>query len=295
MKRRAARPFTSMMSLTLLESEPEPSTLPEQPFEIRRITLAGRCELEYVDRGDLDAPVAIFLHGLSDSWLSFADVLNRCPDDLRCIAISQRGHGDSERPPSGYRLVDLADDVIAFMNALGIERASIVGHSMGSLVAQTIAAKYPDRVTRLVLVGSATSFDAPATREFEALLRTLEDIPHELAFDFQGSTFYHPIPDAMLDTFVAESMKVPARVWRDTLAGVLEHDGPACLAAIEAPTAIIWGAQDAYCPHEEQLLLRGSIRHSRLVIYEDVGHAPHWEEPDHVSREIVAFLRPKRR
>ena len=309
MKRGATPPFTGMTftlaSLTRpspssssspeYDLEPEPSTVPEQPFELRRIALAGRCELEYVDRGESDAPVAIFLHGLTDSWLSFAEVINRCPNDLRCIAISQRGHGDSERPPSGYRLVDLAEDVIAFMNALCIERASIVGHSMGSLVAQTIAAKYPDRVTRLVLIASATSFDTPPARELQAVLETLDEIPHELAFDFQASTFYHPIPDAVLDTYVAESMKVPARVWRDVLAGVFEHDGPACLAAIEAPTAIIWGAQDAYCLHEEQLRLRGSIRHSRLAIYEDVGHAPHWEEPDHVTREIVAILRPKRR
>lgn len=281
------------MNLAALEIEPEPSTVPEQPFEVRRIALAGRCELEYVDRGQRGAPVAIFLHGLSDSWLSFAEILNRCPDDLRCIAISQRGHGDSERPPSGYRLVDLADDVIALMNALGIERASIVGHSMGSLVAQTIAATQPDRVVRLVLVGSATSFDAPATREFEAVLRTLDEMPYQLAFDFQASTVYHPIPDVMLDTFVAESMKVPVRVWREALAGIFEHDGPACLAAIEAPTAIIWGAEDAYCLREEQLLLRDSIRHCRLVIYEDLGHSPHWEEPEHVTREILAFLKPR--
>ena len=60
-----------------------------------------------------------------------------------------------------------------------------------------------------------------------------------------------------------------------------------------APTAIIWGAEDAYCLREEQLLLRDSIRHCRLVIYEDLGHSPHWEEPEHVTREILAFLKPR--
>lgn len=180
MKARPTPPFTSMTTtLAVLEIEPEPSTVPEPPYG-----------------AEADAPVAIFLHGLSDAW------------------------PDVEQPPSGHRLLGLADDVVAFMNAVGIERAAIVGQSMGSLVAQTFAAKYPDRVARLVLIGSATSVDARAKLEFAEALRTLDEVPYDLPFGM-----------------------------------------PACLAAIEAPTLIVWDAEDEHRPH--------------------------------MTREIAAFLRPR--
>ena len=72
------------------------------------------------------------------------------------MRVSQRGHGNSSRPASGYRIADMADDLRLFLNALEIERAVLVGHSMGSFVAQRFAIDHPARTAGLVLLGSAT-------------------------------------------------------------------------------------------------------------------------------------------
>ncbi|MCG8419715.1 MAG: alpha/beta hydrolase, partial [Proteobacteria bacterium] len=74
------------------------------------------------------------------------------PGDLRVVAPSQRGHGDSGHPAGGYGVDDFAADAIALLDALGIERAAVVGHSMGSFIAQQVALRAPQRVTHLILI-----------------------------------------------------------------------------------------------------------------------------------------------
>ena len=96
----------------------------------------------------------VFLHGVTDSWRSLKVVLDRLPATLRALAITQRGHGDSSKPDEGYGYADMAEDLREFMDALGLPAAVVVGHSMGSMVAQRFAADHPERVAGLVLMGA---------------------------------------------------------------------------------------------------------------------------------------------
>src|SRR5690554_5389467 len=116
---------------------------PEREIEHSTATLDTEVTLEYaeVKRGH---KVVIFLHGYTDSWFSYSEVLDRVPWGYHGYALSQRGHGDSDRPLSGYAMSDFADDVDAFMDHHDIDHATIVGHSMGSVVAQRFALDYPD-------------------------------------------------------------------------------------------------------------------------------------------------------
>ena len=108
----------------------------------------------------------LLLHGYTDSWRSFELILPHLPSSVRAIAPSQRGHGDADRPASGYGAADLAADAVALMDALGLDRAVVAGHSMGSLVAQRVALDHPGRVRGLVLLGAfATLRGNPAVRE----------------------------------------------------------------------------------------------------------------------------------
>src|ERR1044071_5450020 len=75
----------------------------------------------------------------------------------RVYSLDQRGHGESDRPVGGYAMQQFAGDVVAFMDAMNIKQATIVGHSMGSFVARYVAVEAPERVTRLVLVATATT------------------------------------------------------------------------------------------------------------------------------------------
>ena len=112
---------------------------PNQPASPSFVTLASGLRLEYLEQGQADGIPVVFLHGVTDSCRSFEPVLSHLTPKIRAIAISQRGHGDSGRPDTGYRYRDLSEDLLAFLDALAIPCAVVAGHSMGSLVAQRFA------------------------------------------------------------------------------------------------------------------------------------------------------------
>src|SRR5688572_19573545 len=127
------------------------------PLRFADTHLTTGVRLNYAEQGDSAGHPMILLHGYTDSWFSYSRVLPFISPTHHTYAVSQRGHGDSERPPSGYTMPDFSADLIAFMDALRLPQVTLVGHSMGSLVAQEVALTAPERVTRLILIGSATN------------------------------------------------------------------------------------------------------------------------------------------
>ena len=140
-------------------------------------TLPNGVTLEYVEQGDRHGVPVVLLHGVTDSWRSFEHVLPHLPRSLRAIAVSQRGHGRSSQPATGYRFADFADDLVLFMDTLRIARAVIVGHSMGGGVAQRFALDHPDRTMGVVLAGTSPGMRGnPAVVEFwQSGVSTLTD------------------------------------------------------------------------------------------------------------------------
>jgi pimeloyl-ACP methyl ester carboxylesterase len=256
-----------------------------------RVRIATGVELHYAEQGDADGAPIVLLHGWPDSWFSYSQVLALLPRGYRALAPDQRGFGDSERPPSGYGIRDLAADVVAFLDAVGIERATVVGHSLGSFVARRVAIAHPERVTRLVLIGSALSPMNPVTREVQAAVAGLADpIPAAFARDFQAGTVHVPPPAAFFERIVAESLRLPARVWRAVLEGLLAYDDAQELARIAAPTLLMWGDRDALFARGDQDGLLRAIPGARLTIYTDTGHCPNWERPERVAIGLEAFV-----
>jgi non-heme chloroperoxidase len=107
---------------------------------------------------------------------------------------------------------------------------------------------------------------------------------------FQKGTLAGPVPQSFLDTVIAESLRVPARIWRELLAGMVKGDRGDDIGRIRVPTLILWGDQDSLCGREEQSGLAAAIPGSRLLVYADAGHAPHWEEPERAAADIAAFI-----
>ena len=128
-------------------------------------TLESGWALSYAEQGDSSRPAVVLLPGPTDSWLSYEPVLARLPESVRAIAVSQRGHGDSDKPATGYRVEDFAADVLLFLDALGIERAVLAGHSGSCLVARRVAIDQPERVAGLVLEASPTTLHGHAGLE----------------------------------------------------------------------------------------------------------------------------------
>ena len=197
-------------------------------MERKFVSLFTGVQMEYVDQGHPGGTPVVFLHGGTDSWRSFERVLALLPQIIHAYAISARGHGDSSRPERGYLLLDMSADLLAFMDAVELEQAVIVGHSMGSMVAQRFGVDHPERVSGLVLTGAfATLFQDPGLTEFHrsTIASLVDPIDARFAREWQQSTLARPMSADHLDTVVAETLKVPARVWHAAFAGWLTTAG----------------------------------------------------------------------
>ncbi|HKQ99343.1 MAG TPA: alpha/beta fold hydrolase [Pyrinomonadaceae bacterium] len=262
---------------------------PSLRYADARLTTGVR--LRYAEQGDASGQPVIMLHGVTDSSVSFTPVLPLLSAKYHVYVLDLRGHGDSDRPASGYALTDFAADVLAFMDAKGLKRATIVGHSMGSFIAQVLAMRAPERVERLVLIGSATTMRNDNMREMLRTLNALGDrVPESFAREFQDSTLYRPLPEEFMQRVVAESLKVPARVWKDTFAGFMANDYRSGLVKIKAPTLVLWGDRDAIFPRSEQDALVKVLPNAVLKVYPETGHALHWERPEQFAEDLKSFL-----
>jgi pimeloyl-ACP methyl ester carboxylesterase len=163
---------------------------------------------------------------------------------------------------------------------------------MGSFVAQQVALAAPRRVERLVLVGWAPSMHRmPGIDEFAAAVNALQDpVPEQFAREFQVSTIHQPIPDEFLDTAVATSLRLPARVWRGIMAGMLATAPAPELDRLGIPTLALAGERDAVFPAAVRRELLAQLPSARSVTYPETGHAPHWERPEVFTADLVAFL-----
>jgi non-heme chloroperoxidase len=259
--------------------------------EIKTAELATGVRLPYVEQGDAGGVPVVLLHGYSDSWRSFELLLGELPAAIHAFAPTQRGHGDADHPAHGYGPEHYAADLGAFLDAVGVERAVVAGHSGGSYAAQRFALDHPERTLAVVLIGAFRAFAGnPGLLELSDLVADLSD-PVDPAFvrEFQEDCVARPLPDGFMDAIVRESRKLPARVWQDWLRDHLAAAAPTDGGTIAAPTLVLWGDQDVFCSREEQDALVAAIPGARLVVYEGAGHCPHWEEVAATAAELAAF------
>lgn len=260
----------------------------------RSVKLRTGVTLDYAEQGNPAGLPVVLLHGYTDSWRSFTRVLPHLSLSLRVFAPSQRGHGDSDRPIGGYSPKDFSKDLAAFLAALGLPRAVIVGHSMGAHVAQRFAIDHPDRVLGLVLIGAFVPKPGnEGLRDlWESAVSNLTD-PIDPAFvrKFQESTLAQAVPPSFLGSVVRESFKVPARVWKAALKPLLDADFFAEVGSVTSPTLILWGNRDELTTRIEQDVLTASIPGADLVVCDGAGHALHWEEPARFACDLSAFVR----
>jgi non-heme chloroperoxidase len=262
---------------------------------VRFVELHGRVRLPYVEQGDPTGVSVVLVHGFLDSWRSFEPVLSFLPESIHAFALTQRGHSDASRPAAGYGVPDFAADLTAFMDVLGLEIAVIVGHSMGSAVAQRFAVDHPDRISGLVLLGASASLKAnPNAREaWNALLSRLTDpVDPELVREGLENTLVRPVPKAVSESLVRENLKVPAFVWRAALDARWRAEGDFAgeLDKIRTPTLVVWGDRDVRYPRSEQETIVAAIPGSRLLVYPGAGHLLHVEEPARLASDLASFI-----
>ena len=255
---------------------------------LNHVRLSNGITLHYAAQGPTTGPAVLMLHGFTDSWFSFSRVLPLMPSELRIVAPDMRGHGDSERPATGYRLDDLADDVLRMMDALQIPKAVLVGHCMGSFVARKVYELAPGRVSRLVLVGAGPETLTPVMTGLMHMINWLTD-PVDASFvrEFQMSCVHAPVPEPFMEAIIANSRRVPARIWKDVMQGLIE--GEINLSRPDIRTLVLGGRQDAVFSAMEQMVLARQFPRGELHLVDGVGHTLHWEQPATFVSALVRF------
>lgn len=265
-------------------------------FTKQRVKLATGITMAYAETGAPEGEPVIFLHGYTDTSRSFWSTIQHLAGlrpDLRLIAPDQRGHGDSSMPPPEacspapelcFHPAEFASDVIAFMEAKGIERAHLVGHSMGSLVAQEVALEHPERVGRLVLIATAArTRDHAAIGEF-LLVRLIEGswkqalVANGYSFpdDVYTLTSFDADPEAerwlaenwvvevtadpeFLASVLGETSRIPLGTWIGVARALNTFDNTERLSGLGVPTLILWPTQDVTFVAEDQVELKAAL------------------------------------
>ena len=254
--------------------------------------------LHYVEAGTGE-PV-VMLHGLNASTYSFRYAIPELAQSYRAVALDLKGFGYSERPrDSDYSLTAQADLVASAMNRLNIERAAVVGHSMGGDVAMRLALRHPQRVSRLVLVSSATDEQMRRGLRAARILRPFLPIvavftTHRTAYQRRALHFVTHDP-AFVTPEVIECSYRPQRMrgHRRALGALLvdrARDEPLTPERIATPTLILWGEHDRLLPPSQGERLLERIPNARFVLVPSSGHRPLEEQPGFCNRALLEFL-----
>jgi len=260
---------------------------------VTTVALSTGPTLSYSDQGDPSGPVLVLLPGPTDSWRSYEPVLEHIASWIRTVSVSQRGHGDSDKPATGYCVENFSGDVLALLDALDVDRAVLAGHSGSCLVARRVAIDAPERVAGLVLESSPTTLhgDAALMALVDSVVSEMTDpIDPDFVRSFLADTSSPDVAPEVLDQLSGEVLKVPARVWPEMFAELLEYDDSSRLPGIFAPVLLIWGSADGVVSRRMQDQLQECIQRADLIVYEDRGHTPRWEDPIRFATDVAAFV-----
>ena len=258
--------------------------------QTRWAELSTGMRLPFVSVGPSAATPVLLLHAWGESRRSFDRLMPMLDDSVHAVAVDQRGHGEADKPMDGYSLAAFAEDISAFMEAVGIDSAVLLGSSSGGYVAQQVAVLSPHRVAGLVLVGSPRSLQGRPS--FADEVERLSD-PVDEAWVRASLTWFpmfHPVPEWYVEDRVRDGAQTPAHVWRETFTGLCDATPPTDLGSITCPTLILWGNRDGVLAREHEEDLARAIPGSRMIVYEDTGHLVLWEQPDRVAADLMAFV-----
>ena len=254
-------------------------------------------------------PPLQLLHGISDNSETWLPVMAGLVPHFTVIAPDMLGHGGSDKPRGDYSVAAFANGMRDLLDVLGIEKATVVGHSLGGGVAAQLAYQYPERVERLVLVSTggvarevvsllraATLPLAPAVMAplrlpgsqvvVGAAARALGVVGHDLALDRAELA---RVLNSLRETEAVGAFTRTLRAavdWRGQLVTMLDR----AYLTDDMPVLLVWGDRDGIIPVRHAHAAHEALPHSRLSIYEGAGHFPHHVDPERFVAELREFV-----
>jgi pimeloyl-ACP methyl ester carboxylesterase len=229
----------------------------------------------------------------------FAFQLPAYTEHFSCIALDLPGTGESDKPPGPYSTEGYAEQVAAFLGAIGIEQAHVAGMSLGAAVGLHLAARHSGRVRTLSLHSCWDASDAylkivvEQWRTLASLRPTIADVVTQGIFPWCFTPEMYVERPEFVDTLVEFVRSRPAQPVDAFLAqtdAAIAHDASAVLSQIDAPTLITVGARDLVCSTRFAKRLKGAIAGSELVVFDQLSHAGLHEDPETFNRATLDFL-----
>ena len=272
----------------------------------RTVTLHGHA-FSYTDSGT--GPALLFIHGLLGSQRQWAHLVDRLDEDHRLVVPDLFGHGMSAKPVGDYSLGAHAATLRDLLDRLGIEKVSLVGHSLGGGIAMVFSYLFPERVERLVLVASGG-----LGREVSPLLRsaTLPGAEYVLpviasgwmrgriagAGRLLGSVGLRPGRDLteVWDGFTSLGDADTRRAFLATTRAVIDPGGQSVNAhdyltdAAPLPTLVVWGTKDRMIPAFHAAAATSSMPNCRVELFQGAGHFPHLDDPERFAALVREFV-----
>ena len=244
----------------------------------------------------------VILHGFAFSKALYRAQIIEFSKKYRVIAIDMRGHGDSDKPYSDYSPEVFAKDISFFLDEMGFSQVSVLGHSLGGLVAQVFALTYPSRVKSLILYGTSASippignWSGPWGQE-EGMASDSVGKIEELGFEeYERILFqylFSPNTDlSLIESYLEKSaFKVPQDIAIAIRRGVTNFNTMNRLNEIEVPTLVIVGGNDCRTPVENSENINRAIPNSSLKIIKGTGHMAHIEKANEFNKAVLDFLK----
>lgn len=252
-------------------------------------------ELFYRESGT-GTPI-LWIMGLGNDHRGWAYQIPAFRDRFRCISYDNRDVGQSQRASAPYTIADMVADAVGLLDALEVERAHVVGFSMGGAQAQELAIRHPDRVLRLVLCNTYTSRDPRGEAIFRGRILLRERLsPEEFQrvtlpwayshLDYQRPGFIEATIEAILNDPYPQSNEAYRRQVEATLSVATEDR----LGDIRAPTLLLFGGEDITTPLRFARTLEAGIPNATLRVVEGAGHGMPWSHPEEFNRAVQEFL-----
>jgi pimeloyl-ACP methyl ester carboxylesterase len=269
----------------------------------KKAVLSDGETLAYIDTGNPAGPPVVLIHGYTDSARDWVPLMPYLSKRFRLVLVDLRGHGQSSKPECCYTRLDFAYDIKLLLDSLGIQRADIVGHSLGSIIAQTFAEYWPEKTRRVVLIASTGGRPpgmAPPKFDFSAEIRKLKE-PIEPDSPFMIAWWDSPTP--VDPDFIRRQRKdaagIPLRVWLAVLdqgmpSTALYGDLQSTLPKLKAPALLIWGSEDPIMEEPMRKTLTDALPTAQVKIFGGLGHNPFWENPEGVAAVINGFLETRK-
>ena len=253
--------------------------------------------LAYVSMGDPAGAPVVLIHGYTDNARDWVPLIPYLSKSYHLIVVDLRGHGRSGKPECCYTRLDFAYDIKLLLDALHIARADIVGHSLGSIIAQTFAEYWPERTRRVVLISSSGgprrgAPPRPPKFDYAAQIRALkEPIDPESQFMIDWWSSPTPVDADFLRRQRRDAAAIPLRVWLAVLdEALVDTDLQRTLPRLKAPTLLIWGGDDPIMEEEVRATLREALPQAEVKVFPGLGHNPFWEQPAQVAAVMNSFL-----